>query len=809
MQILKNNIKLAWRSFKRDRLYSWVKISSLATGIAACILITLYIGHELSYNTYYENTDRIFRVYRQGEYQGEIWKGTSMPAPLYKVLEDEYPEIEKVGRINSSELFGAGSHQVRKGDGINNSFEEGFAFADQATLEILESKFIYGNPQNALIDAGDVVISKSKADKLFPNENPVGKTLILNNNTQNPLKITGVFEDFPDNTHLDYHFFIALYFNIFGPGERTRWIQSNYDTYVLVKQGTDIQALENKLKDIVTKYLGPALVNGGYINKEDIHKNDFGLQPIKDIHLRSGEIRDGRLHGDIRFIWIFAAIAACIIILACINFINLSLAKSDSRAKEAGFRKTVGAKRNSIVTQFLSESMLYSMVSVFAGLLLAWFFLPYFNTLSSKSLTMPFTEWWFFPLVLLVITLIGLFAGIYPSLFLSGVKPVKAIKGDLKQSGKISGVYRGLVVFQFAASIMLIIGAGIVLSQMNYIVTKDLGFKKEQVLVLKGTNTLGDRIETFKSELLTLSNIQSVSISNYLPIEGTMRNGNTYWNEGERSTGEPVGAQNWRIDHDYIETLGMEIVEGRNFSKEISSDQNAVIINREMARRLHLEEPVGKLLDHFGTIIEIVGVIEDFHFNNMKEQVGPLCLHLGTSTEKMSVKISTADISNTLLAIEEKWADFSPNQPIRYRFLDDEFALMYYDVQRMSRILFGFAVLAIFIACLGLFALAQYSIKNRIKEIGVRKVNGAKIAEVLELLNKDFIVWVVVAYFIACPIAYFAMNKWLENFAYKTTLSWWIFALAGVLALGIALLTVSWQSWRAATRNPVEALRYE
>ena len=809
MGILRNDIKLAWRSFKRDKLYSLVKICSLAIGIAACILIALFIRHELSYDKHYKNTGRIFRVYNQGIYKGEIYKETSMPAPLYKVLVDEYPEIEKSGRINSSELFGAGSHQVRRGDQLNNSFEKGFVYADQGTLEILESKFIYGNPQNALIDAGAVVISKSRADKFFPNENPVGKTIIVNNDTKRPLKVTGVIEDFPENSHLDYHFFVALYFNIFGEGERTRWTQNNYDTYVLVKYGTDIPALEKKLKGIVTKYLGPAMLEGGYVSKEDIHKFGYGLQPIDDIHLRSGQITDGKLHGDIRIIRIFGAIAVCIIILACINFINLSLAKSGSRAMEAGFRKTVGAKSNSILMQFLFESVFYSMISVISGLILAWLFLPLFNSLSSKSLTIPLNEWWFFPSLVLVIIGIGAVAGIYPSLYLSGVEPVKVIKRMVKQSGKMSGVYRGMVVFQFTISIILIIGAGVVLRQMNFIVTKDVGFEKEQVLILKGTKTLKDKIETFKNELLTLPNVKNVSISNYLPIEGTMRNGNTFWHVGKRNTGEPIAAQSWRVDHDYVETLGLKIIDGRNFSKERTSDANAVIINRMMAQRLHFDQPIGKMIDHFGQTIEIIGVVEDFHFNNIKEKIWPLCLRLGNSTETMSVKINTADVSSVLKSIEEKWVEFSPNQPIRYRFLDDEFAMMHDNVQRISRILLVFAVLAIFIACLGLFALAQYSIKNRIKEIGIRKVNGSKISEILELLNKDFIVWVVVAYFMACPIAYYTMSKWLESFAYKTTLSWWIFALAGLTAIIVALLTVSWQSWKAANRNPVEALRYE
>ena len=802
MDTILNNLKLAWRSFKRDKLYSWVKISSLAIGGAACILIVLFVRNELNYDKHYQNTDRIYRLVKVDENKGKIRKSVYMPAALAKALMDDYPEIEKAGRLNNIEIFGAGSNQIRREGKLDNSFEEGVVFADQQTLEILEAQFINGNPQNALSEANNMVITKSRADKFFPNENPIGKTILINNNIQKPYKITGVIEDFPENSHLKYHFFIGLHSDIFidyfGAGEQNSWSGSRYFTYVLVRKGSDIASLEKKLKNIVSKY-------DETIKSEKLYE----FQPVTDIYLNRDQVQDMQSHGNIQFIWVLSAIAACILILACINFINLFLAISGNRAKEVGFRKTIGAKRNSIVFQFISESILYSFISVLAGVVLAWIFLPWFNNLSSKSLTIPWTEWLFFRLIISISVIIGTIAGFYPSLFLSRIEPTKALKGKINEPKKMSGIFSSLVVFQFAASITLVVCSTMVYRQMDFIMNKKVGFEKEQVLVLKSTNTLGTNITPFKNELLTMSNVQSVSISSFLPIENTKRNSDSFWDE-QNGRDASVVSQIWSVDCDYIKTMGMNIIEGREFSGQSTLDKNAAIVNQTMAKELDLKNPIAaQIVNSEGQRWEIVGVVEDFNFESLKTSISPLFMVLGNGNEVMAIKVKTSNIQTTLSSIEQKWTEFSPNQSIRYSFLDQEFALMYNDTERMGSILLNFTFLSIFIACLGLFALAQFTIKKRIKEIGIRKVNGARISEVLIMLNKDFVKWVAIAFVIATPIAYYAMNKWLESFAYKMELSWWIFALAGLLALGIALLTVSWQSWRAATRNPVEALRYE
>lgn len=422
---------------------------------------------------------------------------------------------------------------------------------------------------------------------------------------------------------------------------------------------------------------------------------------------------------------------------------------------------------------------------------------------------MPWKEWWFFPLIISISVVIGTIAGFYPSLFLSRIESTKALKGKLNQPKKMSGIFSSLVVFQFAASITLVVCSTMVYRQMDFIMNKKVGFEKEQVLVLKSTNTLGTNITSFKNELLTIPNVQSVSTSSFLPIEKTKRNSDSFWDE-QNGRDASVVSQIWTVDCDYIKTLGMNIIEGREFSKQLTLDKRAAIVNQTMTKELNLKKPLGaQIVNSEGHRWEIIGVVEDFNFESLKTSISPLFMVLGNSNEVMAIKVKTSNIQTTLSSIEQKWTEFSPNQSIRYSFLDQEFALMCNDTERMGSIILNFTFLAIFIACLGLFALAQFTIKKRIKEIGIRKVNGAKVSEILTMLNKDFVKWVAIAFFVACPIAYYSMNKWLENFAYKTTISLWIFALAGVLAMGIALLTVSWQSWRAATRNPVESLRYE
>ncbi len=809
--MIKNYLKIALRQLRKQRMYAAIKIGGFALSIAACILIGLYIKDELSYDQSYPDTNRIYRLVEYYTHDGKVEKGDDYPAPISNALKADFPEIEKSARLMPNSLFpGAGNNELRRADKVENTHEEGFTYADEDLLNILKLPMVYGDRQHALSEPNTMVISKRKADKYYPNQNPVGKIMYLNNDQTKPYRIGGVMENFPKTSHLQYDFLLTLNGVEFYKGEQTNWNASNYPDYVLLKPGTNIEQLNKKITtDIDKNYLLPALLSISYKDAEkELQKLSFKLQPISDVHLRAYDVQDEFQHGDIRFVWLFGAVALFILTIACINFINLSTAKSANRAKEVGLRKVVGSTRRGLINQFLAESLLYSVISFMIGILLAWILLPYFNILASKTLTMPWLALWFIPIVLAAAFIIGIVAGIYPAFYLSSFKPASVLKGSISNGSKSSTLRNSLVVFQFTASIILIISTFVIYNQMKFILNKNLGYDKDQIVVLQGTNTLGDNgVKNLKQDLLKLSSVKSVSVGDYLPVEGTKRNGNTLWNEGKSKVETGVDSQFWVIDEDYLKTFGLKLVQGVNFSPD--GNNGGVIVNETMVKKLNLKNPVGKVITHGDDKMRIIGVVKDFNFESLRQPIGALAMSKGISPSIISVKIGGGNIQNTMAQISSTWKDLSPSQPIRYSFLDDRFNKMYDDVQRMGRIFTSFAVLAIIIACLGLFALAAFMAEQRSKEIGIRKVLGASVQSITKLLSLDFVKLVAIAILIASPIAWWAMNKWLEDFTYRITIGWYIFALAGAVAIVIALFTVSLQSIKAAIANPIKALRSE
>lgn len=810
--MIKNYLKIAVRQLIKQKMYSAIKVGGFALSIAACILIGLYIKNEVSYDQSYPDTDRIYRVVEKYAHDGKVEKGNDYPAPMGKALKADFPEIEKSARLMPNSLFGgAGSNELRRADQVENTHEEGFSYADQELLDILKTPMVYGDRSKALAEPNTMVISRRKADKYFPGQNPVGKVMYLNNDRTRPYRIGGVMENPPATSHLQFDFLLTLKGIEFYKGEQNNWNASNYPVYILVKPGTDAARLGRRISDdMVKNYILPALQSIGYKDAAiEVKKLSFGLQPISDIHLRSYDIQDEFEHGDIRFIWLFGAIAGFILTIACINFINLSTAKSANRAKEVGLRKVVGSTRVSLIKQFLAESMLYSVLSFVIGIILAWVLLPYFNVLASKTLHMPWLALWFAPVILLAALIVGVVAGIYPAFYLSSFKPVSVLKGSISSGSKNSLLRNGLVVFQFTTSIVLIISTFVIYNQMQFILNKKVGFDKDQVVMLQGTNTLGDDgVKTLKQELLKLSAVKSVSISDYLPIANTKRNGNQLYNEGKSKVEKAVNSQFWVIDNDYLKTFGVKLVEGNNFSAGDKGDQG-VIVNQTMVKQLNLKNPIGKVITHGEDAMRIRGVVRDFNFESLRTPVGALCMAYGYSNSIVSVKVGGNDMRNTMEQISSVWKNLSPSQPIRYAFMDERFASMYADVQRMVHIFTSFAILAIIIACLGLFALAAFMAEQRSKEIGIRKVLGASVESITRLLSFDFVKLVLLSILIASPVAWWAMNKWLQDFTYRITISWWIFAVAGIVAIAIAILTVSFQSIKAAIANPIKALRSE
>ena len=794
----------------RQKMYSAIKIGGFALGIAACFLIALFIKDELSYDKYYPNAKNIYRVTR--EFIGEKYGvGVDYPAPFAKTVKKEFPEIELAGRLMPHPLFGsAGDNQFRRTDQTENTYEQGFAYADPEILEIFGLKLVYGERRSSLSKPFTIVISKQKADKYFPNENPVGKTVILNNNKDRIYTVGGVMENFPNNSHLTYDFLLTLSGVEFWKDEQNFWGAQNYHTYVSLRPDANAVQVAGKLNLIQRKYVIPMLIARGIKeNMSDVEKAKYILQPVKDIHLRSQFIDDRMTHGDIRFVWLFGAVALFILIIACINFINLTTAKSANRAKEVGLRKVVGSLRSNLMKQFLIESVLLSFLSFILGLVLAWALLPWFNDLSAKSLRFPWTAWWLLPLVAGSALVIGFLAGLYPAFYLSAFKPIMVLKGKISRGSKSSTTRNTLVVVQFAISIVLIAGTMIIYRQMNYILNMKTGFDKDQVLMVQGTNSLGKQLYTFKNELARLPGVKHVSVSDYLPIKGTKRNSNGWWKEGRVNVDQPVYRQFWGVDHDYFKTLGMKFIEGRDFDVRIPTDSQMVVITRQMAKDLQLEKPVGARITN-GNNYTVIGVVEDFHAESVKEKIEGVAFAINRGGARMvSAKVNTENMRDMIASVTAVWKRFAPDQPIRYTFFDEQYARMYEDIQRTGRIFTSFAILAIIIACLGLFALSAFMVQQRNKEISIRLVLGASTKNIFRLLTQNFMMLILVAIFIAIPIAWYMMNKWLQDFVYRIEIGWDVFFWTALISVAIALIAISHQAIRAALTDPVKNLRSE
>jgi putative ABC transport system permease protein len=805
--MLRNYFKTAWRSMSRQKLYAGITIGGLALGLATCMMIFLFILNEESFDRHYKDGARIYRLYNDYNPPGDRDRWANIPTPLTAILKRDYADIEQAARIATGGLGNSKSNLVRRDDVLENTFEERFAYADPELLDILEVPMVYGNT-NALDKPFTVVLTRRKAIQYFGDNDPIGKTIILNDNLSQPYIVSGVMEDFRSDSHFQYDFLLTLKDMEFWPGEQTNWCCWNYYTYVKLREGVDPRDFEKKLMLARDKYLIAYMRREETQNAEDfIRYHSFKLQPIAGIYLHP-EISDMAVHGDAKYTWLFGGIAVFILVLACINFINLSTAKSANRAKEVGLRKVVGSLRKSLVTQFLAESTLYSVLSFVIALFILWISLPSFNYIAGRSLSIPWTSWWLLPSLIGASFMIGILAGSYPAFYLSAFKPIHVLKGDLRLGSKSGALRSSMVVFQFSASIMLLIGTLVIYRQMNFIMNHDTGFNKEQMMIIEGTGTLGNRKQAFKDELWKLPDVQSVSVSGFLPVAGGSREGYGFYLEGHEKTDRAVQAQKWRIDADYISTMGMKIVEGRDFNPSMASDSQAVVINEAMALQFGAKEPLGLRITNGNAVYTVIGVVANFNFATMKAPIRPLCFVIEGGGESSSiVRIQSSDLPSAINAIEKTWHSLMPHQPFRYTFLDERFARMYDDVLTMGRIFAGFATLAIVVACLGLFALSAFMTEQRSKEISIRLVMGASIKNIFRLLTGNFMKLVMISWLVGTPLAWYGMNQWLSEFTYREPIPSFILMAAGIFAIMIALITVSYQSIKAATTRPVENLR--
>lgn len=811
--MLKNYWKIALRQLRKQGFYSAVKIGGFALGIATCLLIALYIRNETSYDRGWASSDRMYRVievYKRDD--GTLGRGPAQPAPFAQAIQKELPQVEEAGRIMPYPLFnGAGSNEVRPENKTEDTYEEGFTWADQSILDIFRMPMVYGDRAHALTEPGSIVISKRKADKYFPGQDPVGKVLVLNDDKAHPYKIGGVMQDPPANSHFQYDFLLSLAGHALWDGEQNTWMAQNYDTYVLLKPGVDAERLQDKLVGVFSEYWLPQMEGSGQKDAQSIIKRvSYELQPVPDIHLKSYDIHDSLSHGDMRFVRLFAAVGIFILLLAGINFVNLSTARSAGRAKEVGLRKVVGSQRGSLIRQFLLESLVLSWVSFVLAIGLAWVLVPLFDALTATRLSIPWTAWWLVPLVVVSASVVGVLAGLYPAFYLSRFRPVEVLKGQVSRGSRRSGLRSVLVVFQFSTSVILIVATFVVYRQVQYILNRKMGFDKDQVMLIQGTGTLDKRLPAFKTELLKLPGVQHVSVSDFMPVADSKRNGNTFWKNGREKVDPGISAQSWWVDPDYLSTMGMRLVKGRMFADSIASDSAAVVINEKMAEKLRFADPLGQQIDWGGDFkMRIIGVVADFNYESVKDAIDPLVLHRGGWATEVAVKGSTKDWAGLIRDIRGVWKGFAPQQALRYVFLDETFARMYADVERTGNIFTALAGLAVIIAALGLLALSAFMAEQRRKEIGIRKVLGATVTQLMGMLSRDFVRLVLVSIFIATPIAYWGMHRWLEDYVYRVEIGWGVFLMAGVLVVGIALVTVAVQAIRVSIANPAISLRTE
>jgi putative ABC transport system permease protein len=775
-------------------------------------MIALYVTDELSYDRFNEKADRIYRIHSDIRFGGTDLKMATSADPAGATLKKDYPQVEQYARIYASE----GSKHIKKGK--EYIVEERVAYADSTLFDVFTLPAISGNTKTALDNPNTVVISESAARKYFGTTDAVGKTLEVGLGNKVIYNVTAVIKNIPANSHFHFDFIFSMD-NVKYPFGS--YLSHNFYTYLLLREGADYKAFEKKFDEYIVRYILPQAKQFIQINSMDDFKKagnkiEYTLMPLTDIHLKSDRYPELSINGNIQYVYIFSAVALFLLLIACINFMNLSTARSSNRAKEVGIRKVMGTERQTLIAQFIAESTLTSYLAFFFALLLTIILLPYFNDISAKTFSIPSL---FQPQLLAFLLIlpfaVGILAGYYPAFFLSSFRPIEVLKGKFNAGFKRSNLRNLLVTFQFVTSLVLVIGTIIVYQQLNYIQTKKLGFDKDQVLLINETDALGTNKEAFKNEIARMVGVKSAAYAGFLPVAGSARNDNTFSKEAVMDLKNGFNMQVWNIDYDYIPTLGMEIIKGRNLSKSFGSDSSAVIINETTAKVLGYEDPTGKKVyasqgsGNPNIVYEIVGVVKNFHYESLRQTVGPLCMRLGNNSWATAFKINTKDVSALVNQIEAKWKSMAPEMPFSYKFLDQSFDQMYRAEQRVGKVALTFAILTILIACLGLFGLVTYMAEQRTKEIGIRKVLGASVPNIVSLLSSEFLVLVVISVLIASPIAYYAMSQWLTEFAYRIEISWWMFFTAGVLAVCIALLTVSSQAIRAALMNPVNSLKSE
>lgn len=799
--MLKNYFKIAVRNLRKRPFYTGINVLGLAVGMACTIIISVYIYHELSYDRFHQHAERIHRLATHVKIGETEFTGAAASAAVAQTLVDEVPEVEMAVRMTQRDniLF-------QKGDILLK--EDKVLAADPDFFRLFSFPLLQGDPSTVLQEPSSVVMTQEATHRYFGDRDPLGEQILINDK---PYALTGIMEKVPENSH--FHFDI-VYSYLSEPASKNQgWGEINAATYFLVSEHANIQAVDEQLTLLLKKYFGEY-----DLFQELGYTVEILTQPMVDVHMHSQLRGEFEPNSDIKYLYIFGAIAAFILLIACVNFMNLATARSSDRAREVGIRKTLGSARGMLMRQFLGESLLLSLFSTILALGLAEILRTPFNQIAETQIQLPVLTNWFLPAVLLLGVVTGLLAGGYPAFYLTRFRPSQVLKGRLASGTKNRLLRNSLVVFQFVISIVLIVCTLMVYEQLSYVRNKNLGFNKENVLVLKNGSALGNSGIAFSNTLRGLSEVNNVSFTNVSPLagyDGTIfipavqddsLGGMTFRDE------EAQVLNNLMVSYDYLPTMGIQLREGRNFSRDIAADSAnyAIILNEQAVEALGLQKPLGSqvmVASEFEAVV--VGVVEDYHYQSLRSRVEPLVLVLSDRQDFMEVSLISDNLPQTLAKIDALWRQQTGGLPLDYSFVDEDFDALFRADQRLGMIFGGFTSLAILIACLGLLALAAFIAEQRTKEIGVRKVMGASVRHIVLLLTKDFTRLVLVAFVVAVPLAYFAVQRWLEDFAFRVDISVASFLISGILALFVAWLTVSFQSVRAARANPVKSLRNE
>ncbi|GAA3975176.1 ABC transporter permease [Mucilaginibacter dorajii] len=799
--MIRNYFKTALRSLLKNKGFTFLNILGLALGLAICLLITFYVVDELSYDRYNIKHDRIYRVNTDLKYSGTITNYAITAIPVANVLKTECPEVETAVRITP-----ALNIRFKKGDEIVR--EDGATFyCEPNVFDVFTLPLLSGDAKTALKEPNSVVISESIAQKYFNRSNVVGQTLFLVTDSTSH-KITGVMRDMPMQSHFRANFLLATGHPV---QNNNLWNKlTAFATYVLVKPNANTNLLESKLNAEMQKGLkGSSTMNYAKFTSGGNYFK-LSLIPVTDIHLKSNRVMELGANGNSQYVYIFAAVAVFILLLACINFMNLSTARSANRAREVGVRKVLGSSRKHLIFQFLAESLIVTFAASIIAVMTAWVLLPLFNHLSNKQLVINLqTITWLLPALLSLVIIVGVLAGSYPAFFLSAFQPINVLKGKISTGFKGGAFRNTLVVFQFSISIFLVIGTLVIYNQLNYIRNKDLGFNRNQVLILNNVNTL-EHPDLLKREIKQLPGVVNATLTSFLPTANNKIL--NYVSPGEK---EGQSTQFWKIDEDYISTMGMQMKTGRAFSEQFKTDSTAMVINETAAKIFgYGNDAIGKTITTGGAKdlkkYHVIGVVKDFNFSSLRDNVTPLVMTLDNDwLARLSIRVNTHNLPALMAQIEKTWKAIAPNEQFEYSFMDQDFDALYRTEQRMGNLFIIFTSLSIVIACLGLFGMAAYAAEQRNKEIGIRKVLGASVSAIVRMLSFDFVKLVIISFLVAAPLAFLAMHQWLQGFAYRQNIQWWVIVLAGAGAVVITFVTISAQSFKAAMSNPVDSLKNE